>query len=322
MIDITYDMLAMDVGLKLDEVVAIGPGNVKSIMDKHPDIFRGWDVSPIDGSAILYGYNQLGNPVKLGFCGERIQRMIVFTKPKETTRYKGYLAYDGHRYSGFQIQNDQRTIQGELTEIISDINGENTLVQGCSRTDSGVHASNFVFHFESNRLLTTTRWKELLNYRLPHDIFVKGLEITHPLFHSRYDVLKKKYIYRIKLGDRDPLKINYEWPVKDIDIGLMEKNLKQVIGTHNFLSFCKGEPEDPVRTIFSADMHVEGDQITLFFEGDGFLRYMIRIIVFALVEISRKKIRYTMADLIDQKSRKHTKHMAPAGGLYLTEITY
>ena len=148
---------------------------------------------------MIYGYNSFGNPFKLGFDDYHIQRIVIITESINYERFKVSLAYDGHDYFGFQIQKNQRTIQGELSKIISKVNSYDTLVQGASRTDAGVHANSMVIHFDTDKKLDSKKWLDVLNHQLPKDILIKSVEKAHPLFHSRYDVFKKRYIYKIKL---------------------------------------------------------------------------------------------------------------------------
>lgn len=311
-----------DIGLKVDALVVLGKKDVTNYIDDHPDLFEGIDVSAFEGSAMLYGKTANGHHIKLGFKDAYLQRIVLVTKPLVYQRYKAVMSYDGHLYNGFQIQKNQPSIQGELTKVISSINGVNTLVQGASRTDTGVHAFNYVFHFDGHREISEGRWLELMNHHLPKDMHIKQVLKTHPLFHARYDVLKKRYVYKIKLGDMDPFRYFYEWHIKILDVDILKTNIQQVIGKHDFTSFCKGTPDSPYRTVYDARVEQQGDHLDLWFEADGFLRYMIRILVRSLVDIASGKQDITITELLSQKSRKHTKHLAPPRGLYLSEIIY
>lgn len=311
-----------DVGLKCDETVILGKDDVSNFIAEHMDKFSDLNMKSIHDSQMLYGYNADGNPIKIGFENRMIRRIILITEPVTRKRFVAKIAYDGHLYNGFQIQKDQKTIQGELTKIVSNINGYDTLIQGASRTDTGVHANNYVIHFDTIRDLSSEQWLELLNHQLPKDILVRTVEETHPIFHSRYDVYKKKYIYKLNMDDQDPFMIHYEWSIPEINLDILQENLNQLIGTHNFLSFCKGTPDSPERTIYNAEVIVKNNEIHLVFEGNGFLRYMIRILVYALVQIASQKIDVSITDILKERSRKHTKNLAPASGLYLDEITY
>ncbi len=321
--DIDLSLLTENVGLKFNGTVILGREKVSKFIEENQNEFQDLDLSRLDDSHMLYGYNSSNNPIKIGFDKEGISRIVILSDFKnQFKRFKCAIAYDGHMYNGFQIQDNQPTIQGILTDIVSEVNGYETLIQGCSRTDAGVHANDFIIHFDSIYDIDADRWKQLLNYRIPKDIQIKWVEETHPLFHSRYDAYKKRYIYKIKLGESDPFKVNYEWAVENIDVESIKKNLKQLVGTHDFSSFCKGQPGDKVRTLMKADLKQNKDELTLIFEGDGFLRHMVRLIVYSVIEIARGKLGLGIEELLAEKSRIHTKHMAPASGLYLDEITY
>ncbi len=320
--NIDINKLHKDVGLKYNDSVFLGVKNVKKFIETNYHLFENIELKSLGNSSMIYGYNSYGNPVKLGFDDFYIRRIVLMSEPISYKRYKANLAYDGHNYFGFQIQKNQGSIQGELSKIISNVNSYETLVQGASRTDAGVHANNIVVHFDTDKDLDSKKWLEILNHQLPNDILVKSVEETHPLFHSRYDVNMKRYIYKLRLNKADPFRVNYEWNVKNIDINLLKANIKQMIGTHDFTSFCKGNPDTPIRTIYETKILETETGIDLIFVGNGFLRYMIRLIVFALIQISTNKLDIEIKDILEERSRLHTKHMAPASGLYLDKITY
>jgi len=322
MIEFAIDKLDDEIGLKFDENIILGKNRVYEFIRENYELFEELSLKSMDNSHMLYGYNKIGNPLKLGFNGDKIKRIIIMNNLMNIRRYKSIISYDGSRYSGFQIQKNQITIQGELSQAISSINNIRTSVHGASRTDAGVHALEYVFHFDAFNKLTPERWKTLLNYQLPKDIHVSSVKSVHPLFHSRYDVYKKEYIYRIRLKKKDPFMIKYEWQIDDLNINILKKQIKQFIGTYDFTSFCKGKPISPIRTIFNVKVEESGSLINLIFEGNGFLRYMIRIMVYAIVEISKGHLEMDISEIINEKSRKHTKHIAPASGLYLNKITY
>ncbi|MCK4551429.1 MAG: tRNA pseudouridine(38-40) synthase TruA [Tenericutes bacterium] len=320
--NVDINKLDDNVGLKYNQEVILSKDNVAAFIRSNKDLFINLDIEQINESAMYYGYNQYLNPVKIGYKNDLIQKIIILTEPINYTRYKATLTFDGHLYNGFQIQKDQKTIQGELTKIVSNVNGYESLVQGVSRTDAGVHANNYVIHFDSTRDISDSKWLVLLNHQLPNDILVKSIEKTHPIFHSRYDALMKRYIYKMKLSDSNPFNINYEWQCQNIDLTIIKSNLRQLIGTHDFRSFCKGIANSYERTIYKAEAILKDDSLTLVFEGNGFLRYMIRIIVNALYLQLTGQLNVDMAIILKEKSRKYTKNLAPASGLYLDEIKY
>ena len=320
--DIIYRNLHDDVALKFDELIILGKEKVNTFIEENKEKFIELNIQPLDNSKMLYGYNIQKNPIKIGFKDKLIIRIIIITKPIKYNRLRATISFDGHLYNGFQTQETQKTIQGELSKIVSKINECDTLVQGASRTDRGVHAYNYVIHFDSIRHISNSKWIQIFNDQLPKDIIVKEVSKTHPLFHSRYDVYKKRYIYKLKINNKNLFKLNYEWNIKDVNLSLLETNLKQLIGTHDFTSFSKGGSNSPIRTIYTADYFLNNEELILVFEGDGFLRYMIRIIVHSLYLIASFQIDLSISELMNEKSREHTKQLAPASGLYLDKIYY
>lgn len=320
--EISIKGLHEKVALKLDNDVYLDKSNVAKVIEDNSELFKNLDIAPINNSKMLFGYNALNQPIKIAYEQELIIRIVILTKEIDYKRFVGQITYDGHHYSGFQIQKDNKTIQGELTKVYRTVEKSNEIVQGCSRTDTGVHALNYYLHFDSRRGLSEDKWLAIFKRQLPKDIRINSLKEIHPLFHSRYDVQKKHYIYRIKLNELNPFRLNYEWNVTSIDIDLLNKNIQQLVGTHDFASFCKGDPNSTIRTIFETKASCENDVLTLEFIGNGFLRYMIRIIVHALINISTYKLELDILDIINLKSRAYTKDLAPASGLYLKEIYY
>ncbi|MGD9909739.1 MAG: tRNA pseudouridine(38-40) synthase TruA [Candidatus Izemoplasmatales bacterium] len=318
---ITKDLIAIKCGLKYNKEVILDQDNVYDFVLRHQEWFETIELG-LGKDHMEYGYFSDGTLYKVGVKDHLIERIVIVSKTKGYTRIKGTLSYDGSMFSGFQVQSNDRSVQGELEKILSEIHHEETRIAGASRTDAGVHALNQVFHFDTTRSDDLDRWLYYFHRRAPKDMYVKDLEIVHPLFHSRYDVLKKEYRYRINTSEYNPLMRNYEWFVPGLDIARLEKEMETLLGTHDFSSFSKGEKEDKTRTIFTSSVVQHPGYIELVFEGDGFLRYMIRLIVSALVKISLGKLDTTMALLLEEKSRLQTVHLAPAGGLYLTKIEY
>ncbi len=313
--------LSDNVAIKFNDEVHFGKDSVKKFIKNNGDMFLNFDLKPIDDSHMLYGYNSLDYPVKMGFKDGKIQRIII-TSPKEYLRYLITLSYDGRDFSGFQIQNKEKTIQGELSKIVSQINNKETLVQGASRTDAGVHAINQKAHFDTDRDLDLEKWIEIFNHQLDKHIYVKNITKVHPLFHARYDVYRKRYIYKLRINDYDPMKCDYSWFVEEVDITKLKQCMNELVGTYDFTSFSKGENEESVRTIYKTDIVEKRNEIILVFEGNGFLRHMIRLIVNYIIDFSKGKINIPIKEIIRERSREHTKHMAPASGLYLEKIFY
>jgi len=316
------DNLDPSVALKIDDLILLNIKDVKNYLESNVYLIKDIKFTNHATYHMDYGYNQFNNPVKIAYNNGKIQRIVIKTKNYPLKRLKLTLSYDGSNYHGFQIQDKEKTIQGELSKLISEVNNQEILVQGSSRTDAGVHAINQVVHFDDLSSLTTDEWLKFLNHRLPKDIFIKDVELVHPMFHSRYDVCEKEYLYQIKLGDFNPFLLKYTWQIEYLDFIRLDNQLKEIIGTFDFSSFAKGIKGDNVRTIYDAGYKLDDDILKIYIRGNGFLRYMVRLIINHVINFATKKTDIDILDIIKEKSRTHTKDLAPASGLYLNKINY
>lgn len=247
-------------------------------------------------------------------------------------RYKIILAYDGTNFAGFQMQPNQRTVEGVLKRIVNKIAKNPTpeiSVYGSGRTDAGVHALGQVVHFDLSIEMTERSMLHALNSQLPLDMQVKKVEIVDETFHARFTTHGKKYQYRMALGQFvDPFKRNYTGHWKfPINIGLIQKAIKDLEGTHDFSSFVASGStvKDYVRTIYKAKVREDKKQNEIVFEfyGNGFLYNMVRIMVAVLVEIgSKRRPADDIPRLFEVKDRNQARGTAPASGLYLKEVDY
>lgn len=310
------------IALKHDDFLVFDKENVIKYLNENKHLLSGFSLEEKSNNKMVYGYNLLGNPVKVGYFNGKIQRIIIKTINYSKKRMKITLSYDGSNYHGFQIQTGKKTIQGELSKLISEVNNQEILVQGASRTDKGVHAHKQIVHFDDFSDLGTDEWKRFLNHRLPEDIYIKSIELMHPLFHSRYDVVQKEYVYKIKLGDFNPFLVRYTWHQEYLDFVRLDDQLKKIIGTHDFTSFSKGAKGDRHRIIYDSGYKMDDEILEIHIIGNGFLRYMIRLIVNHCINYATKKTDKDILDIINEKSRKSTKDMAPSSGLYLHDISY
>ena len=242
-------------------------------------------------------------------------------------RIKCIISYDGSLFSGYQVQVDKRTVQGEIEAVLTKMHKTAVKVIASGRTDAGVHAYGQVIHFDTTLDIPAARWVQALNAMLPHDISVLSAEYAEPSFHARYDAKGKKYSYVIDLRKiRDPLKRNYSFHYPhDINVERIEKAIPYIVGTHDFSSFCAANTDvkDKVRTVYSIQCFLDGDQLTLTYAGNGFLYNMVRILTGTLVEIGNGKRKpEEMKDIISAMDRGAAGKTAPAQGLYLQEVYY
>ncbi len=237
------------------------------------------------------------------------------------------LQYDGSAYHGWQTQKNAITVQETLEKAIFTLLGAKPQLVGCSRTDTGVHAKQFVCNFKSETKIPCDKLPLALNTHLPNDIICLLAEDVDQDFNSRYSAKKKCYTYYI-LNSRFPdvFKTNYAWhfPYKT-DLSKMQKAAEAFLGEHDFIGFAASgfTVKTTVRTIYSLDVTKDGDLIKITVTGNGFLYNMVRIIAGTLAFAGCGKINPDeMADIISSGDRKRAGITAPPQGLFLTEVYY
>lgn len=239
-------------------------------------------------------------------------------------------SYDGSKYSGYQKQPNEKTIQGELEDALKRINNDQEVsISASGRTDAKVHALNQKAHFDINIDIEPEQLKKALNSLIPKDIYVKKVERVNESFHARFNVRAKEYIYKINMGEYDPLEKDYVFQYnKKLDVVEIERAMKYLEGTHNFKSFTKTDEEkdDYVRTISQTNLirDVKNvNKITLCFVGTGFLRYMVRNLVGTLIEIGEgKRKSEDILTILTAEDRNAAGITAHPEGLYLKDVFY
>ncbi len=242
----------------------------------------------------------------------------------DLTRLKCVCSYDGSSFYGYQKQPHEQTIQGTLEQVIYDALKLSTkpTIHASGRTDRGVHARGQVFHVDVKTPIPTSKIADLVNKFLPDSIHIIDVEEVPQTFHSRYDVITKTYRYKINSINYDPIQRNYEWYVPGLDVDRLKIVFQDIIGTHDFQSFTKAIEASTVRTIYSVNITIQDNHILIDIKGNGFLRYMVRYLVYAAVEITKGNLAYTMQELLTNPNVTYLKDMAPASGLYLYQVTY
>lgn len=236
-------------------------------------------------------------------------------------------SYDGSKFMGYQIQNEERTVQLELVKAIEKINGIKTKIDASGRTDRGVHALEQHACFITDRSLQEFEWKKALNGLLPEDIYIKDVKFENEDFHPRFDVKNKTYLYKINIGEYNPFERDYVYQLnKNLDVDKMIVASKLFIGEHDFRNFCSNEEVDGYsfnREIFDIKIEKSKEIISVFVNGTGFMRYMVRDIVGTLIEIGlNKKDDSIIKERLDRSSRDITPYCAPGNGLYLYKVIY
>ena len=242
-------------------------------------------------------------------------------------RYLINFSYDGSMFNGYQKQPNLRTVQGCLEDALKFINGGCCIdIHSSGRTDKGVHAYNQYAHFDMDRSITLYKLKCALNTYTPDDIYIKNVRIVDNDFHARISAKKKHYRYVVNMGEKDPFYINYHYQLnKKLDVDKIKEASKLFIGEHNFQDFTSKEEDFSsfIRTIDNIEVNQVDDILILDFYGNGFMRYMIRMIVGTLIEIGLgKEDSSFIEEHLDKKERRIISYKAPGNGLYLVEVIY
>ncbi|MBL4931513.1 tRNA pseudouridine(38-40) synthase TruA [Clostridium paridis] len=238
------------------------------------------------------------------------------------------LQYDGTRYKGWQRQKENSpTIQEKIESVLSKMTGEEIQVIGCGRTDSGVHAENYVANFRTNSNMSIDEMLDYLYEYLPEDIVVKSMKDTTERFHARYNVKSKTYVYRIYNGRfRNVFNRKYTYHTNEkLNLDDMKRASEVLIGTHDFQSFTslKSNSKSTVRTINYINITENDGMIEVEVNGNGFLWNMVRIIVGTLLEVGVGKINVKDVErILDEKKRAEAGPIAQAKGLCLKSVQY
>ena len=257
--------------------------------------------------------------------------------PATPTRLRADVEYDGTNFLGFQVQATGRTVQGVLEEALATLTPRSRLV-AAGRTDSGVHASGQVIHFNYAGPVPSERLAAVWNRRLPPDVAVRGCRPAGPDFRARYSALARTYRYRflLRAEARSPLRERYAWrPEGPLDLAALAAGADLLVGTHSFRHFgsIPGSPEQQRRsrerhgwrrTVFASGLTEEPDGFAVTVEADAFLTHMMRALVGALVALGRGRLSPTaLGELLeDDRSDAPSAPLAPPHGLCLVRVRY
>lgn len=242
-------------------------------------------------------------------------------------RVKMIVAYDGTNYKGWQVQPNGITIEEVLNRKLSELLGEDIVVTGASRTDSGVHSLGNVAIFDTNTRMPADKIAFALNQRLPEDIVVQGSCEVPADWHPRYQNSRKTYEYRImnrtfRMPTRRLDTYFYHYP---LDVEKMKQAASYLVGEHDFKSFCAigAQVKTTVRTIYACDVFSEDDVITIRVTGNGFLYNMVRIIAGTLIRVGGGDMPpEQMQEILAAHDRSAAGPTAPAHGLTMMGIEY
>ena len=243
------------------------------------------------------------------------------------TNIKLVIAYDGTRFSGWQVQPQRPTVQGLITDAIARITGQRLSLNGSGRTDAGAHARGQVANFHVEDPPEPAAFRRALNSRLPPDIRVRRLEPVDEQFHARRDARAKLYRYQIYTGPvLSPFHYryycHYTYPLQDAP---MQEAAAALLGEHDFAAFAASaiEVKTTVRTLYRSEFRRAGHRLFYWVEGSGFLQHMVRNIVGTLLQVGGgKREPSDIARILAARRRTAAGPTAPARGLFLVRVTY
>ncbi|HEX7085014.1 MAG TPA: tRNA pseudouridine(38-40) synthase TruA [Vicinamibacterales bacterium] len=241
-------------------------------------------------------------------------------------RFRLLLEYAGTRYSGWQIQKNARTVQGELDRAVREVTGERGFeLYGSGRTDAGVHALGQVAHLDVRTSLPPATLVRRLNEALPADINVLRAEKVPHRFHARHDAISRTYIYQIARRRTAFAKPFVWWVREPLDMEAMRAAARGFQGRLDFRGFTDDDPGEK-STIVEVDalrLESRGDALLVVVEGSHFLWKMVRRIVGVLVAIGRGELEPdAVPRLLAAPDGLPAKLTAPASGLFLARVMY
>lgn len=243
-------------------------------------------------------------------------------------QYRMLVAYDGRDFAGWQVQPDQRTVQGELESALARLFGAATRARAAGRTDAGVHASGQVVCFRADRELPPAVVRNALNAMVGRDLAVREVEWVGEDFDPRRCAVQRAYEYRIwNCSVRSPFWLHYAWHVlRPLDVEAMRQAAGDLLGEHDFTSFRAADcdAEHPVRRVLRSEWTSDGSGMLVYrVVATAFLRHMVRNIVGTLVEIGRgHRDAASIPDLLRARDRTLAGATAPPHGLCLTAVDY
>jgi tRNA pseudouridine38-40 synthase len=247
--------------------------------------------------------------------------------------YRLLLQYDGTDFHGWQIQDDLRTVQGELTRVLSLLDAREVAVHGSGRTDAGVHAEGQVASVQLQREMTPQKLRNAINGNLESDLRVVFADVVPDDFHARYAATGKTYSYRIVHGQAmSPFWARYaHQEARQLDLPLMRRCSEAFLGEHDWTAFSAAQSDagSRVRKVtqlgFSDGWDSRGrcHLIEFTISANGFLRYMVRSIVGTLLAVGRHEIDAAIVpQAIRERDRSLVGATAPARGLTLMRVQY
>ncbi|HEY2907339.1 MAG TPA: tRNA pseudouridine(38-40) synthase TruA [Vicinamibacterales bacterium] len=248
-------------------------------------------------------------------------------------RFKLTIEYAGTRYSGWQIQKNARTVQGEIDRAVRTTTGRTDFeLYGSGRTDAGVHALAQVAHLDVATSLAPEILRRRVNDELPADINIVAATVVPHRFHARHDAVARQYLYQIARRRTAFAKAFVWWVKEPLDTVRMRKGAAAFVGMKDFRSFAASDeddrdgrpPEKSTRVLVDRlEIVDDGDLVLVSIEGSHFLWKMVRRVIGVLVEIGRGGLDVNAAaTFLAESSAAPARLTAPPSGLFLYRVYY
>jgi len=241
------------------------------------------------------------------------------------------LRFDGGAFCGWQRQPNGFTVQQAMEDAVERVTGARAAVTGCSRTDAGVHAREYVCNFHTESALPCEKFLPALNFYLPAAVSVQACREAPAEFHARYSCIAKTYRYHIHNARvRDPFLLGRALlEPHPLDEAFLRGQAAHFLGAHDFTAFCAAHAginprgKGAVRTVTRFDVERAGDEVYFYVCADGFLYNMVRIMAGTLLETARGRLpEDSIPGILASKDRARAGYTAPAQGLWLWDVEY
>ncbi len=238
------------------------------------------------------------------------------------------IEYDGSEFCGWQLQKDAvRTVQGAVEQALGKVANHEVRVTCAGRTDTGVHATEQVIHFDTEAMRDERAWIYGANANLPKDVVVLWAKPVAEDFHARFSAVRRAYRYVIFTREVRPTFLAYRvtWHYKPLDIERMQAAGNLLLGEHDFSSYraVACQAKSPVRTLHKLEVSRQGPFIFIDVEANAFLHHMVRNIAGVLMAIGEgeRPVEWSR-EVLEAKDRTLGGVTAPPYGLYLTRVGY
>jgi tRNA pseudouridine38-40 synthase len=264
-------------------------------------------------------------PPRLSISGSK------HTKISRMPRFKLLIEYAGTKYSGWQIQKNARTVQGEIDRAIREATKRQEFeLYGAGRTDAGVHALAQVAHLDIYTDLAPELLRRRINDQLPADIHIRNLAKAPHKFHARHDAIERSYLYQISTRRTAFGKAFVWWIREPLSIDKMQRGTAAFLGMQNFEAFTADDPEEKSTRVLveAVDIEAHGALLLIRVRGSHFLWKMVRRMVGVLAAVGRGEIDAREATSLLDPSRMQDARAtaaalaAPAAGLFLEAVRY